>query len=169
MLLGLVVFASDPTIGAMDHPGKILKERFLDPIGVTPDVLARGLGVHQTRVVDVIQGRRGITADFAVRLGAYFGVPPRWFVDLQTRYDLERAAVAAEEVTPHGGRIWVRPSGAQLLGPPPEVRPTTLRVEPELRERIRKQAALSPAWPEREVEAVIYDNGMKAIVGRDRR
>ncbi len=153
----------------MDHPGRILEERFLDPIGVTPDALARGMGVHQTLIAEIIHGRRGITADTAVRLGAYFGVPPRWFADLQTRHDLECAAGTAKEVTPYGGRIWVRPSDAQPLGPPPEVRPTTLRVEPELRERIRTQASLSPAWPEREVEAVIYDNGMKAIVGRDRR
>lgn len=152
----------------MEHPGKILKERFLDPIGVTPYALAKGMGVHQTRISQIILGRRGITADTAVRLGAYFRVPPRWFMDLQSRYDLELAAGAANEVTPHGGRIWLRPSGAQCLGPAPNVRPTTLRIEPELRERIRTQAALSPPWPERDVESVVYENGMKAIVGKDK-
>ncbi len=152
----------------MEHPGKILKECFLDPIGVTPYALAKGMGVHQTRISQIINGRRCITADTAVRLGAYFDVPPRWFMDLQSRYDLEIAASALTEVTPHRGRIWVRPSGAQHLGPVPEVRPTTLRVEPELRERLRSQAAQSPSWPERQVESVVYDNGMKAIVGKDK-
>ncbi len=152
----------------MEHPGKILKERFLDPIGVTPYALAKRIGVHQTRISQIILGRRDITADTAVRLGAYFSVPPRWFMDLQSRYDLERAAGAMDEVTPHGGRIWVRPSGAQHLGPTPHAQPTTLRIEPELREQIRAQAALAPPWPEREVESVVYENGMKAIVGKDK-
>ncbi len=152
----------------MEHPGKILKERFLDPIGVTPYALAKRIGVHQTRISQIILGRRDITADTAVRLGAYFSVPARWFMDLQSRYDLERAAGAMGEVTPHGGRIWVRPSGAQHLGPTPHAQPTTLRIEPELREQIRAQAALSPPWPEREVESVVYENGMKAIVGKDK-
>jgi len=153
----------------MEHPGKILKERFLDPIGVTPYALAKGMGVQQTRISQIINGRRRITAETAVRLGAYFGAPACWFMDLQARYDLEVAAHAATGVTAHGGRVWVRPSGAQHLGPVPDAQPTTLRVEPELRDRLRAQAAHSPAWPEREVESVVYENGMKAIVGRDKR
>ena len=165
----MAILALLDTINDMENPGKILKERFLDPIGVTPYALAKGMGVHQTRIAQIIHGQRRITADTAVRLGAYFRVPPRWFMDLQSRHDLERAADAAKEVTPHGGRIWVRPSGAQHLGATPDARPTTLHVEPELRERIRAQAALSPPWPERDVESVVYENGTKAIVGKDRR
>jgi addiction module HigA family antidote len=152
----------------MDHPGKILKERFLDPIGVSAYALAKGMGVPQTRISQIIHGKRSITADTAVRLGAFFGVPARWFMEIQVRYDLERSATAAEAVRACEARIWVTPSGATHLGPVPEVRPTTLKVDPELRAQIGAQAALSPPWPEREVESIVYENGVKAVIGREK-
>jgi len=151
----------------MEHPGKLLKERFLDPLGITPYRLAKSIGVHQTRISQILRGNRGITADTAVRLGAFFGVPPRWFMDPQVSYDLVRAASSADGVEKLPGRYWVRPSGSQWLGPAPVARPTTHHVDDGFRERVRAQAALSPPRRPREVVSVQYDNGMKAIVGKE--
>jgi len=150
----------------VDHPGKTLKERFLDPLGITPYRLAKSIGVRQTRISQIIRGKRAITADTAVRLGAFFGVPPRWFIDLQGRYDLAQSASSADGIEQHPGRYWVRPNGAQRLGPVPAAKPTTHRVEPGLRKRIRAQAALTPERLRRDLISVEYDDGTKAIVGK---
>lgn len=151
----------------MKHPGEYLKENFLDPLGITPYRMSKSIGVQQTRISQILRGKRGITPDTAVRLGAFFGVPPRWFMDLQVRYDLAKSASSAERIERFPGRYWVRPSGAEWLAPPPVAQPTTLRIDPGFRERVRAQAALSPPRGPRRVEAVEYENGMRAIVGRE--
>ena len=151
----------------MKHPGEYLKESFLDPLGITPYRLAKSIGVHQTRISQILHGKRGIIPDTAVRLGAFFGVPPRWFMDLQVRYDLVRAASCAEGIEQFPGRYWVRPSGARWLDPAPLAQPTTHRIDPEFRERVRAQAALSPTRRRRQLVAVEYYNGMKAVVGQE--
>ena len=150
----------------MKHPGTILKARFLDPLGITAYELARGMGVQQTRVSQILHGKRSITPDTAVRLGAFFGVPARWFMDLQTQYDLDRAASAATGISKHPGRYWVRPSGAVPLGAAPKAEPTTIDVDPELRERLRRAAALTSSRTRREVEQRVYDDGSRAITGK---
>ena len=71
------------------HPGEVLKEEFLDPMGVSAYRLAKDTGIPQTRVADVIPGRRRVTADTALRLGKYFGVSARFWLGLQDDYDLE--------------------------------------------------------------------------------
>lgn len=153
----------------MRHPGELLKERFLDPLEITPYRLAKSIAVDQTRISQIVHGKRAISADTAVRLGAFFGVPPRWFMKLQMKYDLAQAASSAAGIEKFPGRYWVRPSGAEWLGPAPPARPSTLRIEPEFRERIRAQAALSPKRPPRTLVAVEYENGMKGIVGKEDR
>ena len=150
----------------MQHPGELLKQRFLDPLGISPYRLAKSIGVDQTRISQIVHGKRAITADTAVRLGAFFGVPPRWFMNLQTSYDLAQVASSANGIEKFPGRYWVRPSGAEGLGPAPLARPSTHRVEPDFRERVRAQAALSPRRRSRKLVAVEYENGMKAIVGK---
>jgi addiction module HigA family antidote len=149
------------------HPGITLRERFLDPLGITPYRLAKGLGVQQTRVSQILRGARRISADTAVRLGAFLGVPPEWFLEMQMSWDLAQVRGVASEIARHPGRYWVKRSGAQRLGPPPEARPTTVTVDAELRQQLEAQTALGPARESRETESVEYDNGMKAIVGRD--
>lgn len=79
------------------HPGEILKEEFLDPLGVTAYRLAKMARVPQDRVSNIVHGRRGITADTALRFGRFFGVEPQFWLDLQTRYDLEVAQEALGE------------------------------------------------------------------------
>jgi addiction module HigA family antidote len=76
------------------HPGEILAEEFMRPLGLSQSKLARDLDVPVARVHDILKGRRGITADTALRLAAYFRTTPDLWMNLQSRYDLKRAARA---------------------------------------------------------------------------
>jgi len=71
------------------HPGEILLEEFLEPIGVTQHRLAVSIGVPPRRINEIVHGKRRITADTALRLSRYFGTTDRFWLNLQTRYDLE--------------------------------------------------------------------------------
>ncbi|MBM4048913.1 MAG: HigA family addiction module antidote protein [Planctomycetes bacterium] len=71
------------------HPGEILLEEFLQPMGISPCRLARDVSVHPRRINEIIRGRRSITADTALRLSRYFGLSERFWLNLQARYDLE--------------------------------------------------------------------------------
>jgi len=87
------------------HPGEILSEDFLAPMGLSVYALAKALKVPRSRVNDIVLGRRTITADTALRLARYFGTTPEFWVTLQARYDLEvaketRLSRIAAEVTP---------------------------------------------------------------------
>ena len=78
-------------------PGEILREEFLEPLGITPYRLAQDIHVQQTRVGEILAGRRSITADTALRLARYFGTSPQLWMNLQARYDLSLAARASAE------------------------------------------------------------------------
>ena len=69
------------------HPGEILKEELAE-IGVTPTELARQIGVPANRVSQVINGKRSITGDTALRLGHWFGMEPQFWMNLQAQFDL---------------------------------------------------------------------------------
>ena len=71
------------------HPGEVLIEEFLEPLGVTQHRLAVAIGVPPRRINEIIHGTRRITADTALRLSRYFGTSDRFWLNLQTRYDLE--------------------------------------------------------------------------------
>src|SRR4029077_5082296 len=71
------------------HPGEILREDFMKPSGLTAHRLAMALDVASTRIGEIVHERRGITADTAVRLGRYFKTTARFWLNLQTAYDLE--------------------------------------------------------------------------------
>jgi addiction module HigA family antidote len=90
------------------HPGEILLEEFMKPLGLSQSRLARDLGVPVVRVHDILHGRRGITADTALRLAAYFRTTPDLWMNLQTRYDLKRAARTAGKAI----KAQVRPAKA---------------------------------------------------------
>ena len=79
------------------HPGEILTEEFLTPFGITRNKLAIDLGIPASRVDQIAKGRRGITADTALRLGRYFGTTPQFWMNLQSRYDLDVASDAAQK------------------------------------------------------------------------
>ena len=71
------------------HPGRVLELEFLEPLGLTPYKLAKEIGVPAPRVYDVVRGKRGISADTALRLARFFGTSARFWMNLQTHYDLE--------------------------------------------------------------------------------
>jgi addiction module HigA family antidote len=73
------------------HPGEILMEDFLKPYGLSMNRVATDLRVPVTRIADIVKARRGITADTALRFGLYFKTSPEFWVNLQTRYDLDVA------------------------------------------------------------------------------
>lgn len=71
------------------HPGEVLMEEFLEPLGVTQHHLAVSIGVPPRRINEIVHGKRRITADTALRLARYFGTTDRFWLNLQTRFDLE--------------------------------------------------------------------------------
>lgn len=73
------------------HPGEILRDEFLIPMELSVCRLAQAIKVAQSRLRDIVHGRRGITTDTALRLGHYFGMTPEFWINLQTRYDLDVA------------------------------------------------------------------------------
>jgi antitoxin HigA-1 len=70
-------------------PGEILWKEFMEPLGLSQNKLARDIDVPVTRISDIIHGRRGITADSALRLSVYFGTTAEFWLNLQTRYELK--------------------------------------------------------------------------------
>jgi antitoxin HigA-1 len=74
------------------HPGEILVEEFLKPLAVTEYRLAKGLRVPARRINEIVHGKRAITADTALRLGRFFRNSPRFWLNLQTGFDLENEA-----------------------------------------------------------------------------
>lgn len=70
------------------HPGNILREEFLEPLGLSANGLALALGVPATRILEIIHERRGISADTASRLARYFGTSAWMWLNLQNRYEL---------------------------------------------------------------------------------
>ena len=71
------------------HPGEVLSEEFLKPMKVTAYRLSKDLGIPQTRISAIIKGKRGITADTALRLSMYFGTSAKFWLGLQDDYDIE--------------------------------------------------------------------------------
>ena len=73
------------------HPGEILREEFLFPLGMSANELALALRVPATRINDIVKERRGITADTALRLSRYFGTTPKFWMNMQASWELEVA------------------------------------------------------------------------------
>jgi len=71
------------------HPGEILKEEFLDPFGISAYKLAKDIFIPQTRISQILQGKRRITADTALRLQKYFGTTAKFWLGLQDDFDIE--------------------------------------------------------------------------------
>ena len=71
------------------HPGEILMEEFLEPMGISQYRLAKDTSVSPRRINEIVHGKRSITADTALRLGRFFGMSPQFWLNLQTRHDLE--------------------------------------------------------------------------------
>jgi addiction module HigA family antidote len=82
------------------HPGEILLEEFIRPHGLTPSGLAERLGLPANRITAIVNAERGISPETAVLLAAAFGTSEQFWINLQTRYDLEqaRAGISAERI-----------------------------------------------------------------------
>ena len=76
------------------HPGEVLREEYLVPLGLSARGLAKELGVPANRLTEIMRGARDVSADTAIRLGRYFGTDPRFWLNLQTAYDLSKAEKA---------------------------------------------------------------------------
>ena len=88
------------------HPGEILLEDFLEPMGISQYRLAKSISVPPRRINEIVHGKRAITADTALRLGMFFRMEEQFWLNLQTHYDLEVARIAAgdrlkAEIEPH--------------------------------------------------------------------
>jgi addiction module HigA family antidote len=79
------------------HPGEILLEEFLKPFEISAYKLSKDIGIPQTRISEIVKGRRRITADTALRLSHYFGNSPKFWLGLQDDYDLEEEELAKKE------------------------------------------------------------------------
>ncbi len=84
-------------------PGEVLEEEFLKPMGLSQYRLAKEIHVSPRRINEIVKGKRSITADTALRLGRYFGTTAQFWVNLQSSYELERAAEKIElaAIQPH--------------------------------------------------------------------
>lgn len=83
------------------HPGEILREEFMVPLGISSNALARAIGVTPARVNDIARERRGITADTALRLARYFNTSHEFWMNLQVHYDVEMAMSTAGKAITH--------------------------------------------------------------------
>jgi addiction module HigA family antidote len=81
------------------HPGEMLREELLLPMGLSANALAIALGVPATRIGEIVNERRGITADTALRLGRYFRMSAEFWMNLQSHYDLQHARFVTDKQT----------------------------------------------------------------------
>jgi antitoxin HigA-1 len=88
------------------HPGKILREEFMEPVGLSAYALAKSLGVPLPRVNDIVRERRAVSPEMAILLSAYFGTSDGYWINLQAHYDLEKAK---ERMRRHAARIVPHP------------------------------------------------------------
>src|SRR5271166_4214866 len=73
------------------HPGEMLREEFLEPLGLTPYAVVKACGVPRTRIERIVREELGISADTALRLGRFFGTSAQFWLNLQNRYDMATA------------------------------------------------------------------------------
>ena len=86
--------ARDPKLAPI-HPGEILLEEYMKPLGLSQNALARELGVPPGRVGEIVNGRRSITGDTALRLARHFNTSPEFWMNLQAHFELETAQLAS--------------------------------------------------------------------------
>lgn len=153
------------------HPGVRLKERFLDPLGITAGRLAEAIGLPLAEIDALLAGRAALTPDFALRLGLFFDVPAVWWLDMQARYDaadrdrLEalRPSVRRYEVLEH---VLVTPSGVRRFEIRPEASPASITVAVKVPEafvdQLRAQVALAGPRPARQPDVIDVEDGRPA-------
>lgn len=81
------------------HPGEVLQQEYLQPLGLSARTVAEEIGVPANRLTEIIAGRRAVTADTAIRLARYFKTDPRFWTNLQTAHDLSKAEAETDYST----------------------------------------------------------------------
>jgi addiction module HigA family antidote len=81
------------------HPGEILLEEYLRPLGVSQNALARSLAITPKTISEIVLGKRGISPEMSIRFGKFFGQSPRFWLNLQTEYDFRRALRRQKSLT----------------------------------------------------------------------
>ncbi len=92
------------------HPGEILLEEFLKPMGISARQLAADIDVSPSRISEVVNGHRPITADTALRLGLFFNMEPRFWINLQTEYDMRVATRTVSDKNASRVRVFQPPA-----------------------------------------------------------
>ncbi len=92
--LSNLTIAHQPTTRCPLHPGQFLERRYLKPLKITQQDLARALGVSRRRVNELIQGHRGVSPDTALRLASFFQTDARFWLDLQANWDLYQVSTS---------------------------------------------------------------------------
>lgn len=149
------------------HPGQILADDFLAPLGLSANRLAVGLGVNRSTISRLLAGQQPLTPAMAARLAAFFRVPARWWLLMQAEYDAATVSEdpsLAEGVTPMepDPDVLLTPKGVMRLAGATEATPT----EPISLSRAEiKTLPQHEPQPRRRVKTVHYDNGAIALVG----
>ena len=81
----------------LEHPGIILKEEFMEPLGITAYAVSKGSGIPQTAIGEILKGKRNISPINALKLSKFFGVSETFFLNIQSRYDLDLAKERAQK------------------------------------------------------------------------
>jgi addiction module HigA family antidote len=89
------------------HPGEVLLEEFLKPMQISQYYLAQAIGVPPRRINEIVHGKRGITADTALRSGRFFGMEAQFWMNLQIRYDLETTREALADRLDQEVRVYM--------------------------------------------------------------
>ena len=147
------------------HPGHVLRDAFLAPLGLGLAEFARGLGVEGGTVERLLEGALDLTPGMAARLGRYFQVPALWFLQMQAVYDADRVgadAAAADGVTPRprDRNFLLTPTGARPLGARSSKPSEPLRIPYEA----FQSGAPPPAPSAQAVRQVEYEGGVVALV-----
>lgn len=161
---------------SIEHPGKILKVKFLDPLGITPYQLAKGIGVHVRRISEIIKGNRSITPDTAIRLSLFFNTPARWWLEMQGRFDcgnLSRINELRMIVKPYPklNEVFITPKGVHHLKVDgcQQKHVETMVVSKEILSRLKAQVLVNKPNTdpdaERETKVVVYKDGSQALLG----
>jgi antitoxin HigA-1 len=94
------------------HPGETLLEDFMKPMGITAHQLAADIDVSPSRISDLLHGNPNVTADAALRLGLFFNIEPRFWLNLQTEYDMRQAARTLADAIAPRIRVFQQPASA---------------------------------------------------------
>ena len=151
------------------HPGRILYDKFMKPLSINHNQLAMSLGVNRSTIGRLINGRQRMSLEMAARLGAYFMVPPRWWLLMQAQFDAQIAesrpdlteGVTRMEFNPD---IILTPNGVLRLD---EAEPNGAPPPPSItRDELSNRPSGSKS-EERRVRVVQYESGSIALVGAE--